>query len=771
MGSWVLAVAAAGLWGGILLAGLRHESTDTPTAAVLLATGLLALAAHAATGRRSGRLQRLAVVGACFVLLGAGWASIREARRLASPLALLVGRSVTVRGALEGEPTPGVFGWTASIGSESVWPTSPGQHAAVTVRDRLWVQGRGRPPALSPGDRVEVDGTLVPLRGDFGSYLRHRGYPTTISAVRVRMRGPPSTPWMRAAQVVRTALRGSLERLFPDHEAGLLMGLLLGDTSRLEPGVEEDFRATGLSHLTAVSGQNLVMFVAPLLAVATAMGMGRWGKFAVGLTSVSFFVLLAGGEPSVMRAAAMAGLTLLGVFLGRPRSPPAILGGAVLILLTGDPTLAHATGFQLSVAATAGIALLAGPISGRITFLPGALALAAGATLGAQAGVTPLLLYHFGVVPVVSIPANLLAFPAVAPAMLMGLAAGALGLLWHGAGIVASGLARIPLEYLEFLADRLARSPLPSITSPGRQILVLAAGSGAVAAGGWWLRSGRALPRRVVLVLGVALPLFAWSGAMRSGPPGALTVTFFDVGQGDAALVRSPGGAAVLIDGGPDDHQVARELAALGVRRLDLVAATHAHADHVAGLPSVLARFPVSLIVDPGCEGDSPYYAELLRAVEDAGVPFEHPGAGAVLILADLRVEVLGPDRCYTGTESDANNDSLVLRLSAGAASVLFPGDAEEPAQRDVLLDAGHLLPSLVLKVPHHGGDTSVEEFLRAVRAVVAVVSVGPNRYGHPSSEVIEDLTSSGVRVLRTDLLGDVTLTFRGKEVLVSTDP
>jgi competence protein ComEC len=770
VGSWVLAVAAAGLWGGVLLAGVKQESTDIATGAVLLATGLLALAGHAAAGR-SGGLQRLAIVGACFVLLGAGWASIREARRQTSPLALMVGRSVTVRGALEEEPESGMFGWTASIGSESVWSTSPGLGAAVTVRDRLWVQGHGRPPALSPGDRVEVGGILVPLRGDFGSYLRHRGYPATLAAVEIRWRGPPSTPWMRAAQVIRTALRGSLERLFPHREAGLLMGLLLGDTTRLEPGVEEDFRATGLSHLTAVSGQNLVMFVAPLLAVVTAVGMGRRGRFAVGLTAVCFFVLLAGGEPSVMRAAAMAGLTLLGVFLGRPRSPPAILGGAILILLTGDPTLAYATGFQLSVAATAGIALLAGPISGRLGFLPGPLALAAGATLGAQAGVTPLLLYHFGVVPVVSIPANLLAFPAVAPAMLVGLAAGAVGLVWHGAGVVLSGLARIPLEYLELLADRLARSPLPSITSPGRQILALVAGSGAVAAAGWWLRSGRPLPRRALLVVAVALPLFAWSGALKSGPPGALTVTFFDVGQGDAALVRSPGGAAVLIDGGPDDDQVARELAALGVRRLDLVAASHSHTDHVAGLPSVLSRFPVSVVVDPGCEGDSPYYSEMLRAVEEAGVPFEHPAAGAVMTLADLRIDVLGPDRCYSGTESDANNDSLVLRVSAGGATVLFTGDAEEPAQRDLLVDAGHLLPALVLKVPHHGGDTSMEEFLRAVKAVVAVVSVGPNRYGHPSPEVLADLTSSGVRVFRTDLVGDVTLTFRGREVLVSTDP
>jgi competence protein ComEC len=766
----MLAVSAAGLWGGILLGSLSPQADGPAAGTVLLITGVLALAAHAAAGRPRG-LRSLGLVGACFLLMGAGWSSIREAHRANSPLALLAGRSVTVRGALEGEPQSGAFGWTVSVASDSVWPTSVGPEAAVAVSDRLWVQGRGPRPAWSPGDRVDVDGTLVPLRGDFGIYLRNRGYPATLSAVRVRRRGPPTTPWMRGAQAVRSGLRGSVERLFPDRQAGLLMGLLLGDTTRLAPGMEEDFRAAGLSHLTAVSGQNLVMFVTPLLALATAIRLGRRGRLAVGVGAVGFFVLLAGGEPSVMRAAAMAGLTLLGVFLGRPRSPPAILGGAVLFLLMRDPTLAHSAGFQLSVGATAGIALLAGPISGRLAFLPGGLALAAGATLGAQAGVAPLLLYHFEVVPLVSIPANLLAFPAVAPAMLLGLAAGGTGLVWHAGAVVMAGAAGIPLQYLELLADRLARSPLPSITSPGGQIPVLIVGSVMVVAAGWWLRTGRPLRRSALVAAGVVLPLFAWSGALRSGPPGELTVTFFDVGQGDAALVRSPAGATVLIDGGPDADQMARELASLGVRRLDFVVATHAHADHVGGLPSVLARFPVSLVVDPGCEGDSPYYADFLRAVEEAGAPFEHPAEGAILTLEDLRIEVLGPDWCYTGTESDTNNDSLVLRLSAGTASVLFPGDAEEPAQRELLLDAGGALQAQVLKVPHHGGATSLEEFLQAVGAVAAVVSVGPNRYGHPSPEVIADLTSSGVRVFRTDLLGDVTVTFRGSEVLVSAAP
>src|SRR5262249_46483498 len=161
----------------------------------------------------------------------------------------------------------------------------------------------------------------------------------------------------------------------------------------------------------------------------------------------------------------MAGLTLLGVFLGRPRSPPAILGGAVLVLLAINPTLVYAIGFQLSVAATTGMAVLAGPLAKGLRWLPEGPALAAGATIGAQAGGTPLLLYHFGVVPTVGIPANLLAFPAVGPGMLLGLGAAALGLVGRPIGLGVAGLAVLPLRYLEALASLLARSPLPSVTS------------------------------------------------------------------------------------------------------------------------------------------------------------------------------------------------------------------------------------------------------------------------------------------------------------------
>jgi competence protein ComEC len=765
----LLALSAAAFGGGILLAGTVERFPNWMPVALMVSGVLAGIGVMQASLRRSGRVRVALGMLLCFVLLGAGWGALHSLRVVRSPLARMVGRSVQAWGSLEGEPETERIGWTGSLRVRLVVPVHGGSHG-VTVRDRVWLQGDRGAPAVSPADEVLVRGTIHPLPPtEFGDYLRRLGYPAVLDVRRVEIAGPAKNRLIRAAWSVRSALSASIRRLFPAKEAGLLMGISLGDTSRLDPAIEEDFRATGLSHLTAVSGGNLVMFLAPILGVTLLVRLGRRGTFMVGSAATVFFVLLTGGQPSVLRAAAMSWITMTGVFLGRPRSPPAILGGAVLVLLAMDPRLAHTIGFQLSIAATAGMALLAGPLATRLRALPRWLALPAAATLSAQAGVTPLLLYHFGLVPTVTVLANVLAFPSVAPAMVLGLAAGSLGMVSITAGTMLATVARLPLGYLAGVAHWLARSPLPIVTSPGSQVLVLLAGIGAVIVATWWLRVNRKIPRPAVSILVVALAVFIWVGAVRAGPPALLTVTFFDVGQGDAALVRSPGGAAILVDAGPEEHALTRELAARGVRRLDLVVATHPHADHVAGLPSVLARFAVALVVDPGCEGDSPFHGDFRRAVRSAGVPLRHPRPGTVLIVGDVRVEVLGPDRCFVGTESDANNDSLVLRVSFGSSSVLFSGDAEQPAQEVLIEKRPQLLTADVLKVPHHGGDTSLSEFLGAVHARVAVVSVGPNRYGHPVPSVMAELSGLGMRVFRTDRSGDVTLQLRGDEVLIQS--
>ncbi|HEX2029892.1 MAG TPA: ComEC/Rec2 family competence protein [Actinomycetota bacterium] len=742
-----LLLAAAGLVGRVEPAGERER--------ILAAAGL-------PTGPRGppdpSRRWRAVALVCGFLLLGGGWQMVRRAT--APSLGALDGRHVEFRATAAGDLRRYEFGWGLEATVERVADEGGARAASL----RVWLSGGYPAPRVEAGVPVAGSGRIESLRDQagFGRYLASRGLVGIVSVSRVEVLGPPRSMPMRAANGARAAFRRAAFAVLPGREAALLLGLSIGDTERMHREVEEDFRATGLGHLLAVSGSNVALFLAPVLSLAAALRLPRPLRLVAGAVAVAFFVLVTRWEPSVLRAGAMAGLGLAALWAGRPRSTAGALGAAVLVLLAADPGLAASLGFQLSVAATAGLAAMAGPLAARLRWLPRPLALAAAATLSAQIAVSPLLLLHFGVVPTVTVLANLLAAPAVAPALFGGLAAAGAQMAWPGAGRPLGHLATLPLEYLAVVADRLARFPLPAVVGTAPALPLAAAALAALCA--WRVRRGR----RPVGLAAVAIAVAALGFAPSAGPIGGhgLTVTFLDVGQGDAAVIRSPGGATVLIDAGPEEDEVALDLARLGVRRLDLAAASHAHADHVEGFPAVLARFPVSVFLDPGCPAESPSYRRLLAALDDEGVTVRHPRGGDRFVVGDLVVDVLGPDRCAHA--EGPNDDSLVLRIAVGGGSVLFPGDAEVAAQQD-LLDDGDAVAADVLKVPHHGGDTSLPAFFEAARASMGVVSVGDNDYGHPVPSVLASLRSAGMAVLRTDLEGDVTLRVSGRGVLVES--
>ncbi|HEX9823628.1 MAG TPA: ComEC/Rec2 family competence protein [Actinomycetota bacterium] len=702
---------------------------------ILLAAGF----APPAPRRRRAKVAALLAV----FVLGVGWGALRTS---ASPPPF-DGRWVSFSGVAAQDPRGFEFGW----GAEAVVSLAPaGSSPAGPFR--VWLSEEGPPARFVAGSRLEGAGLFHPLGpSSFERFLASRGVAGIVSVGRLSA-APPSGLPLRVAAAVREGLARGAFRALPRRDAGLVLGLLIGRTDAIDPELARDLRASGLGHLVAVSGANVAMILGPVLAAAALLRLGRRARLVVGLLVVALFTLVTRWEPSVLRAAAMASLALFAVAAGRRRDAAGLLGVACLALLVADPRLATSLGFRLSAAATAGILAFGGRVADRLGRLPRPVALAVGATVGAQAAVTPLLLLTFGSVPTAALVANVLALPAVGPAFLLGAAAAGLALLWPPAGVAVGAVARIPIAYLAAVADRGARLPAPTLVGAWWVLPVLAAAAAVVL-----LR--RARPRVRLGLLATGTPIVLVAALVGPAPGGdALEVVFLDVGQGDAAVVRTPEGGTVLIDAGPDRDLVATRLAALGIRRIDLAVATHAHADHVAGFPEVLSRHPVGLLLEPGCPGDSPAYRDLLAAAASEGVPVRHPRGGELLRLGDLFLEVLGPDECAVDSPND---DSIVLRVTYRGGAVLFPGDAEVPAQQD-LLDDGDAVSAVLLKVPHHGGATSDPAFFEAVGARLAVVSVGENDYGHPAPEMLDALRAAGSGVVRTDLSGDIRVLVRG---------
>jgi competence protein ComEC len=441
----------------------RWALAATIALAILVAAVLL----HGASRPMSSRSPVHGLLGlAVLALAGVGVAASRAAAVHEGALPGLAGRggTVTVDAIVAEEPDVVRYGgrWVVL----SVRRVEVAGHAWRT-RERVGVILPGAAGAVAVGDRLRVSAGIE------GSNRTDSlgGEPATVlRRPRILSRSPSRSWLLRASETVRASVRERALASLPPERAGLLVGIALGDTS-LEPAeLDRAFTAAGLTHLTAVSGQNLAVVLAAGLGLAVAFHAGRQLLAALGIVLIVLFALLTRWEPSVLRASAMAVLALMGVATGRGPGGRRALCLAVMLLLLANPALVSSLGFRLSVAAAAGVLWL-GPtateaLPGR---LPYAVRSAIGISLGAQAGATPVLAMAFGRISMAGLAANLVAVPLATPPMLLGVVAAAGSVLGPLAGIAALAcrLADPFLAALVAVAQHAANLPASSLSLSG----------------------------------------------------------------------------------------------------------------------------------------------------------------------------------------------------------------------------------------------------------------------------------------------------------------
>src|SRR4051794_22277990 len=731
---WPAAAATGGLW---LVSRRRRGPRATLAACLMAAVGVAAITAARVHANRSGVVARLADDGAV----------VTVAARVATDPVLRRGRF-------------GSYSLTRVTVTEVV-----GRGRRATTRAAVLVIGDEAWRTVRLGSRVRATGRLGRAAGpDLAGVLSTRSPPHVLTRPGALLGG---------AARVRAGIRRAVAGAAPDARA-LVPALVVGDDSSMSTSVVADFRTCGLTHLAAVSGTNLTLVVGFLLILARWVGVRARGLVVVGAFGVAGFVLLARPEPSVLRAAAMGSVALLGLGSRGPDPGARALGVALLVLLLLAPWLAASAGFALSSLATGGILLLGPPLRDALaSWLPRWAAEALAVPLSAELACTPVVAAISGQVSLVAVVANLAVAVVVGPATVLGLVGGVLMLVVPPVGSACGWAAGICASWIIAVAVHLARLPTAALGwstgATSLAVLVAACVVAALAAPRLLRRPGWSMSLSVVLVLVMVRPLPSpgWP------PPGWILVAC-DVGQGDGLVLNAGGGAAVVVDAGPDPTLMGRCLGRLGVHRLPVVVLTHFHADHVAGLPGVLDRSPVGEIDVTGTEDPAYGAEEVHRWAAAAGVPVRVPAYGEVRRGGAVTWQVIGPVGGSVGGAhgeegSVPNNASLVLLVSSHGIRILMSGDMEPEAQQRLARATPHLVVD-VLKVPHHGSRYQDADLLTGLGARLAVVSVGKdNDYGHPSTATLALLRQAGMTVERTDQEGDVAVTEVGGKLGVRT--
>ncbi|WP_168581728.1 ComEC/Rec2 family competence protein [Gephyromycinifex aptenodytis] len=757
------------LLGWAVLAVVLHLPVPVVAAA---AAGCLVVALVAAHPRLRNPVTAMCALICCLLLC---CLCAAETVRSLGPIEELaqVRASVMIQGRVTGEPV--------RLQEREVGPEQVAVRVLVLGVQARGQQHRVRSPVLiittaADGWRwrsqVALRGRLSPAEPgqDVVAVLRVGAGPRVLA-------GPG--PVLQAAEVVRAGLRGAVHDL-PEDARGLLPGLVIGDRSQTPPDLADAMKQTGMSHLTAVSGTNVALVGGAALLLARGVGAPRRLRPLSALLVIAGFVVVARPDPSVIRAAVMGTIGLIAVARSRPQSGLPALAGAVIVLLALDPWLARSYGFALSVLATLGLLILARPWAQRWrAFLPSRLAWFADALavpVAAQVACAPVIVTLQGEITLVGVVANLLAAPLVAPTTIGGVCLAMLAVPAPGLAAVLAWLPGLPALGIARIARMSSAVPHGAVPWPtslaaalGLAVIIVAL----LSAHRVLLRWARRRPLLWLAVLAASVVLL-WPVKPRDWPGPHPALVACDVGQGDALVLPTSPGHAVLVDAGPDAQTVDDCLRDLRIGVLDAVVLTHFDLDHVGGLDGVSRGRSIGEVVistQPGRPLAAARVQRWWRAQQREPLQVAD---GDILTWPGVRATVRNPP-AHPVPGMSPNRGSIVLDVTStsqgGTVRSLLLADADAVAGAAVLRSVRPSLSSGfdVVKVAHHGSADHDPQLLAEARAPVAFISVGAdNDYGHPAPTLLRSLARTGAAVYRTDQQGHLALGRRNGALYVA---
>lgn len=623
---------------------------------------------------------------------------------------------------------------------------------------------------ISSGDLLEMEGEVEPPKEEMRGYLKREGCFWVFKPSRVEVLGSTLSPIGEALRNLKLEIEEAIENKVSYPEKELLLGVLIGRAGNLEERATLPFKETGTSHILAASGTNVALLLAFFLIVGRFLGLGKRLTLLASIPFILLYATICGWLPSITRATIVVMVGILSMLSKREKDFPTTMAFSALVVLLFDPLALFSLDFQLSFLATCCLQAFFPEMQ---TWVPGRfpkiLKDSFFAAMSSQIGVLPLIASKFHNLPLIAPLANMVILPLVSVLLPAGLVSLFLFLIFPPLGEqliwlvgkfsaliygITRGLGAIPLSnlivpkapsWLQFFYwAALALSLMISLLGIKEKTRALATRSMAI----------------VFLVFILWLSLFPYFFPVKY-----FEAHFIDVGQGDSILLRIPDGSNFLWDGGGNSKSL-YYLQNLGVNSLDLVFVSHFHSDHTRGLIPILDQIPVKLVLIN--KEDSPESEKFEEELERREIPFMEIGSGYSVKTGSLQVSILSPPE--GASEWKENDRSLVGRVSFGEVDFLFTGDIEESG-REFLKKEGEI-DSEVLKVPHHGSPTSLDEqFLDLVSPEVAVISAGEeNPYGHPSNITLDLLKEEGVLVLQTQKDGSITVQTDGKFITIEKE-